>query len=353
MQGRPMRRLLFLAAFGVVVAIVGIGVAIAVDPVADAPNLGGDRSTTESVEHVAGAESVIQITGEALINEAPEGTVVLSGVWGDGEGEFGIGSGTPREGPCAFAVSPVDGAVVVLDWANSRVQVFDAAGSVSALYELPGTVGGYRDVVFDSANRVVVLRAVPDESCVIAFSPGGGVDASYAIPAAVNAERLSVIGDEIWVWTVDDASYPVVGGAKAYAGEEMAAARRHAFVSQSGDVNVSRQSAEILLATVTRADGTEQRIRFESALPMDSIRVEAAGPKGTTYFALRVYAADWPGTESWCVIGVAADGTRVGQVRWPCRYWAGGEFHVGPDGAAYNMASYEDHVEIIRYELGP
>ena len=353
MKRETMRRLLFLAAFGVAVAIVGIGVAIAVDPAADAPNPGGDRSTTESVKQVAGAESVIQITGEASISEAPEGTVVVSGTWGDGEGEFGIGSGTPREGPFAFAVSPVDGAIAVLDWANSRIQVFDAAGSVSAVYELPGTAGGYRDVAFDSANRVVVLRPVPDESCIIVFGPEGGVDASYVIPADLNAERLSVIGDEIWVWTVDDVSYPVVRGAKAYVGEELLAARRDAFVTQSGDVSVSRQSAEILLATVTRADGTEQRIRFESALPMDSIRVEAAGPGHTTYFALRIYAPDWPGTESWCVIGVAADGIRVGQVRWPCRYWAGGEFHVGADGAVYNMTSFEDRVEIIRYELGP
>ena len=52
------------------------------------------------------------------------------------------------------------------------------------------------------------------------------------------------------------------------------------------------------------------------------------------------------------MIGVAADGSKVGQARWPCTYWAGGEFHVGPDGAVYNMNTFEDHLEIIKYELG-
>jgi len=30
---------------------------------------------------------------------------------------------------------------------------------------------------------------------------------------------------------------------------------------------------------------------------------------------------------------------------------AGGEFHVGPDGAVYNMTSSENRLQIIRYEM--
>lgn len=166
-----------------------------------------------------------------------------------------MGRRTPREGPFAFAISPLDGAIGILDWANSRVQVFDSGGSIAAEYKLPGAVGGYRDVAFDSANRVVVLRTIPEDSSVIVFEPDGGVDSSYPIPADLNAEKLSVIGDDIWVWTVDNVSYSIALGAKSLAREDLVTARQDAFVAQSGAINVTRQSAESLLATVTKADG--------------------------------------------------------------------------------------------------
>lgn len=104
-----------------------------------------------------GLAAVAGLFWGALRLERPvslEGGPLVKGAWGTGEGQFGRGAARDglTYGPRSFAVDG-DGLIYVLDWANQRLQRFDARGRLKDLVPLVGanaaSLQGATDIAVD------------------------------------------------------------------------------------------------------------------------------------------------------------------------------------------------------------
>ena len=84
----------------------------------------GEPTSVPTTEHVQ-----VQVSGPAVY-ERPAGEVIVQGGWGNKDGQFGLGEGTPVEGPLYLGVSPTGDLIAIYDWANDRIQVVDDTGKL-------------------------------------------------------------------------------------------------------------------------------------------------------------------------------------------------------------------------------
>ena len=104
------------------------------------------------------AATPILISGAAVVDR-PDGTVLFSKKWGAAPGEVGHGvweQGAPSQNPIEFAISPDETAVAILDYANSRVELFSRDGAFGAVIPLPSTTA-FADISFNVQGRLFVL----------------------------------------------------------------------------------------------------------------------------------------------------------------------------------------------------
>lgn len=107
-----------------------------------------------------------------------EGGPVVQGAWGEAEGQFGKGAGRDglTYGPRSFAVDAA-GRIYVLDWANQRLQRFDAKGKLLNLLPLVGankaSMQGSVDLAIDPKGGMWFLDNLRGRLCY--FTPDGKI----------------------------------------------------------------------------------------------------------------------------------------------------------------------------------
>lgn len=319
----------------------------------DSPPLTGETVGTqsESPEFLA----TITLEGSAVFTR-PEGTpVVVEGRWGKQPGQFALGEGTPREGPTRFALSPDTGTIAVLDHGNSRVQVFLHAGDVAHNLDrvLPlAEISGIQDLAFDSAGRLLLLRIGPEPAVQALSLDSGETLASYPALPSVSPHRLLVNGPEIWVQGADNLVYPVATDGVPISLEGQQARLRRGLPAGRDFLDAYRQEGEAPILSVAKPTGRVLKVRVVSPeLPLDSVQAVGEDDRGNVYGAVRIWAPEWQGTESWYLYAVGDAGEVLGQLRLPVDYWAGGAWKLGADGSLYELRSTQEGVQILQHPL--
>lgn len=323
------RRILIMVGWMAGIAIAGLSVSVATP---------GPQAQVPTIE-IAGS----------VMSARPEATIIFRGSWGSAAGQFGIGEGTPRQGPATFGVSPDGNTIAVLDSANGRVQVF-IAGALKAV--APVSREPYFDILVDDVGDLLLLRRGP-ESAVVSMSADGSSLRTYSLDPGTEAQELIRNGDDIWVWGEGDVSYPVVVAGQGVAPELQPSGARPGIPAGTNSLQAVRRDVASAVLSVVESGGARRDVAVASPnLPVDSIRPLGVDEGGNLYAAVRVWAPEWQGTESWYFFAVNPADEMIGHLRLPLDYSAGGNWRLGPNRTVYEMRSTATGLEVLAHMIG-
>ncbi len=137
-----------------------------------AVGLFGSQST------VSGDEAIVRdVQGAKSLDYSSRSAVILQGVWGKNQGEFGKVDEASRPGPMDFAV--VGDEIFVLDSVNARVQVFTLDGDFQREISIGTATADFLSV--DNRGNVTVLDAFVKRECR-SFGTEGSLKARIELP---------------------------------------------------------------------------------------------------------------------------------------------------------------------------
>jgi hypothetical protein len=182
----------------------------ALGPRLGAPDAAGEPPTQELDLGVAGFDRSAQ----------DPGTLVVSGPWGDGPGEFGIDE--QLSGPSSYDVAP-DGDVVVLDRVNERLVRISPRGRTStSAIEL--TTGAADLAVAPDGSLAVLYASAVDGARVERFAADGGRPLGEIELASGVGNAIRTTGDTTYLEAGDGFWAPVISGGRAVRPEEQTTA---------------------------------------------------------------------------------------------------------------------------------
>ncbi len=257
----------------------------------------------------------IVVSGPATI-ERPEGEVLFSKEWGENPGQLGYDTweqGAPSHNPIELAISPDESTIAILDYANTRAELFTLDGTLIRAIPIPST-SLLADIAYDKRGRLYVLAG--NELFELPAAPDGNVVTNDTYPSDAFPYELR--------WDDNDVAYQLVFG------------------------DPTRVS---LLITDSSTKSVREVPITSAELPLDDCRILGYDYSGNCYVMIRIYREHWQGTESWCYVGVSPQGEYLGQIRLPLDCWAGGGVTVTPSGKILELRSTEAGVIVAEYGL--
>lgn len=324
------RKIIFTGAWAVALVAVGIGVAIGVP---------------------ASSQQSISLAGAAKC-EWPSGKTLLKADWGTGPGQFRYDNweaGEPSENPFEIAVSQDNSTIALLDYANSRVQLFSRQGVFQQVVPVAGQ--SLADVAFDKSGKLLVLSY---SDYVLRIDPKQPDKSSKLVLASgLMPSEVAVDGAEVKVRGRDGYYQLETSGGVVQPADQAATAD---VASEAGNdkyqiTKKSRSSAALILANTKRK--TSKEIRVDSPdLPLSEVRALGSDRSDNFYAMAHIYDENWKGTESWLFMGVSPDGNLLGRLRLPLDSYAGSGWTVAPDGKIIAVRSTKEGLQVTEYELG-
>jgi hypothetical protein len=196
----------------------------------------------------------------------------LKAGWGTGPGQFRYDNwegGAPSQNPFEIAVSQDDSMIAILDYANTRIQLFSREGVFEQVVSVPGE--SLADVAFDKSGKLLVLSY---SDYVLRIDPKQpGKSSKLVLASGLMPSEVVVDGAEIKVRGRDgyyqlETSAGVVQPANQAATADVA--------SPAGDnkyqvMKKSTSSAVFILANSKQR--TSKQIRVDSPdLPVSEVR---------------------------------------------------------------------------------
>lgn len=324
------RKMIFTGAWVIALAAVGMGVAIGLPEGSIQPS--------------------ITIKGAATF-ERPVGKTLLKAAWGAQPGQFRYDNwegGKPSENPFEIAVSPDNSTIAILDYANSRVQLFSREGAFRQCIPVEGQ--SLADVTFDKSGKLLVLSYADYVLRIDPKNPGKA--SKLMLASGLMPSELAVDGPDVKV-RGRDGYYQLETSTGVVQPEKQTATADVATPAGGNKYQVAKKSRSSGVVIVT--DGkqkTAKEIRLNSPeLPLSEVRALGSDQSGNVYVMAHIYDENWKGTESWCFIGVSPDGKCLGQVRLPLDSYAGSGWTVAPDGKIIAIRSTKEGLEVIEYGL--
>ncbi len=321
--------------------------------------------------------SVITIHGPATISRPAPTSVVLSASWGSGPEQFGLDESGAGYGPSVMAVSEwgvngLEGRILaVADQVNSRVQLFllkdDGSADLLRSVPLPSVAGGLSDMVIDPDGHIYVLSG--GQSQVIYALSAASDDVHLLYNPTPMAVRLHLNGFNLFAEGADGKSYGVTaifdyeGGPGDKLRERGLDTSATAWAAPVDGVPVPG-SNEGRVAKVQLRDGnaevrvvnTAGELRQAFVVTSPDLPIDSAGLLGqdaaqNLWVLMRIYADGWEGTESFLMVGVSPEGTKVGELRLPLDAYATWDVFLDPvfPFGVYEMRGTEEGLEINRY----
>lgn len=327
------RKAIFTAAWVVALAAIGIGVAIGV------PDAGLQPKS-------------IELTGTAVL-ERPTAKTLITATWGSGLGQFGRDKGGMQMGPERLAVSRDNSTIAILDYVNSRVQLFGRDGTFQTAVPVPQGPA-LQDIAFDNVGRLVVLSLNGEPSVLLIDPKDPEKSEKHKIDPGLNPQELVVDGATVRVRGIGDTTYAVLGPDRAV--EEAQQPSTAVVGTPVGDTAfqvIWKSNASASLVVENEQKKTAKEVEITSGtLPIDEIRPLGTDSSGDFYAMVRIYQEGWKGTESWYFLEVTPDGSCIGRLRLPLDFYAGGGWTVAPDGKILELRSTESGIQVQEHELG-
>ncbi len=325
------RKLGFAIAWSIALCILGVGTAVAI-PSPD------------------GSAASITISGPPIV-ERSHGATVLTAKWGTEPGQIGLGQwedGSPSQNPIEIAASPDGATIGVLDSANSRVQLFSRDGQLQGVVPVPSSEG-LADIAIGSGGQVFVLTYAGTVYRVAPQEPEKLME--YKVAPGVWPYELTVNGSLVWVKGKGEISYQVLSDETPIDVDQQTTNAAAGVPSGQSTYLVALKGRSATCLVSNEGKSTVEAQIESSELPISAIRSLGVDGKGNFYAMVLIYEEGWTGTLSWDFIGIASDGSCLGQLRLPWDSWAGSGWTVAPDGKILELSSTQAGIEITEYDV--
>ncbi len=273
-------------------------------------------------------------------------------------GDNGIhyeGVGVPEMltwGPAAFTVGP-DASFWIADTAGKRLLHYGLHGSLLEKINLDGSVVGAGDIAVTRAGAITVLDHASVPPKIVQFASGGSVLGKHELPNGLH------LGDGLSGISLGDQGEVLLereGGANVHQFLDINGNPVQAAPTKGHFHNGKLYSAHPSgLTSANPKQGTIQAgditIEVNTTDDLGTLRILGFGPDNSFYVVLEELAQNPNLQVDKTIRHYDAQGKLIGMARVPLaeQYtYVAHDLTIGPDGSVYALATYPDHVEVLR-----